>query len=99
MKKMDARDVAVRVRVEGDEVRLEEARLAAFGGTISAAGTHLAVARPDAPFEVALDLKGVAGQGRAAPRSATTRCSPATLDAAVKLARDRLEDRGSSRSR
>ena len=61
MKKMDARDVAVRVRVKGDEVWLEEARLAAFGGRISAAGTHLAVARPDAPFEVALDLKGVAG--------------------------------------
>jgi AsmA protein len=62
MKGMDARDVAIRVHVQGDEVRLEEARLVAFGGTISAAGTHLALARPDAPFAVALDLKGVAGE-------------------------------------
>lgn len=62
MKGMDARDVALRVHVQGDEVRLEEARLVAFGGTISAAGTHLALARPDAPFAVALDLKGVAGE-------------------------------------
>ncbi len=62
MKGMDARDVAIRVHVQGDEVRLEEARLVAFGGTISAAGTHLALARPDAPFAVALDLKGVVGE-------------------------------------
>jgi AsmA protein len=62
MKGLTARDVVLRVRVEGDEVRFEEAKLAAFGGTVSAAGTHLAVARPEAPFEVALDLRGVAGE-------------------------------------
>jgi AsmA protein len=62
MKGVEARDVVLRVRVEGDEVTLEEARLVAFGGRVSAAGTHLAVARPDAPFEVALDLSGVAGE-------------------------------------
>ena len=62
MRKIDARNVALRVRVNGDEVTLEQARLEAFGGAVSAAGTHLAVARPDAPFEVALDLKGVAGE-------------------------------------
>lgn len=62
MKKLEARDVVVRVHVQGDEVKLEEARLVAFGGTISAAGTHLALARPDAPFAAALDLKGVASE-------------------------------------
>lgn len=62
LKGVDARDVLVRIRVDGDEVRFEEARLQAFGGNVSAAGTHLALARPEAPFEVALDLKGVAGE-------------------------------------
>lgn len=61
MEGQDLRNVVARVRVEGDEVRFEEAKLDAFGGSISAAGTHLALARPDAPFEVALDLKNVAG--------------------------------------
>lgn len=85
MKKMDARDVAVRVRVEGDEVRFEEARLAAFGGTLSAAGTHLAVARPEAPFEVALDLKGVAGKD-VLRLLGDHEVLAGNLDAAVKLA-------------
>lgn len=62
LKGVTARDVVLRVRVEGDEVRFEEAKVAAFGGTVSAAGTHLAVARPEAPFEVALDLRNVAGE-------------------------------------
>jgi AsmA protein len=84
MKKMDLRDVAVRVRVTGDEVRLEEARVAAFGGSLSAAGTHLALARKDAPFEVALDLKGV--EGKDALRLLGDReVLAGKLDAAVKL--------------
>lgn len=62
VKGVEARDVEVRIRVDGDEVRFEQARLKAFGGEVSAAGTHLALARPQAPFEVALDLKGVAGE-------------------------------------
>jgi AsmA protein len=74
MRKIDARNVAVRVRVKGDEVTLEQARLEAFGGAVSAAGTHLAVARPDAPFEIALDLKGVAGE-EVLRLPGTARCS------------------------
>jgi AsmA protein len=62
VRRLDARDVVLRVRMEGDQVRMEEARFDAFGGRLSAAGTHLALARPDAPFEVALDLRGVAGE-------------------------------------
>jgi AsmA protein len=61
MKRVDARNVALKMLVNGDEVRFEEARLEAFGGSVSAAGSRLALARPDAPFDVALDLKGVAG--------------------------------------
>jgi AsmA protein len=81
---MDARDVAVRVRVEGDEVTLEEARLVAFGGTVSAAGTHLALARPETPFEVALDLKGVAGE-EVLRLLGDRKVLAGKLDAAVKL--------------
>jgi AsmA protein len=84
LKGMDARDVAVRVRVEGDEVTLEEARLVAFGGTVSAAGTHLALARPETPFEVALDLKGVAGE-EVLRLLGDRKVLAGKLDAAVKL--------------
>ena len=56
------RDVTVRAVVKDDEVRLEEARLEAFGGKVSAAGTHLAVARPEAPFEVAPALDHVGAE-------------------------------------
>ena len=84
MRKIDARNVVVRVRVKGDEVTLEQARLEAFGGALSAAGTHLAIARPDAPFEVALDLKGVAGE-EVLKLLGDRKVLGGTLDAAVKL--------------
>jgi AsmA protein len=84
MKKLDARNVAVRVRVEGDQVTFEQAQLEAFGGAVSAAGTHLAVARPDAPFEVALELKGVAGE-EALKLLGDRKVIGGTLDAALKL--------------
>ncbi len=84
MRKVDARNVVVRVRVKNDEVTLEQARLEAFGGAVSAAGTHLAVARPDAPFEVALDLKGVAGD-EVLKLLGDRKVLGGTLDAKVKL--------------
>ncbi|ABS27068.1 AsmA-like C-terminal region-containing protein [Anaeromyxobacter sp. Fw109-5] len=84
MKHLEARNVAVRVRVKGDEVTFEQARLEAFGGAVSAAGTHLAVARPDAPFEVALDLKGVAGE-EALKLLGDRKVIGGTLDAVLKL--------------
>jgi AsmA protein len=84
MRKMDARNVAVRVRVKGDEVTFEQARLEVFGGAVSAAGTHLAVARPDAPFEVALDLKGVAGE-EVLRLLGDRKVLGGTLDAGLKL--------------
>jgi AsmA protein len=84
MQGMDMRDVVLRVQVKGDEVRFEEARLVAFGGTVSAAGTHLAVARPDAPFEVALDLKGVAG-AELLKLFGDREVLAGTLDAALKV--------------
>ena len=61
MEETDSRNVVVRVKVEEDRVTFEEARLEAFGGTVSAAGTTARLAGPDPPFEVALDLNDLAG--------------------------------------
>jgi AsmA protein len=84
MKKLDMRNVTVRMKVQGDEVTFEQARLDAFGGSVSAAGTKLAVARPEAPFEVALDLKNV-GAEDALKLLGDHRVLSGTLDGAVKL--------------
>jgi AsmA protein len=61
MERMDARNVVLRVKVVEDAVTLEEARLEAFGGSVSAAGTAMKLAHPDEPFTVKADLKGVEG--------------------------------------
>jgi AsmA protein len=58
------------VKVVEDEVTLEEARLDAFGGRVSAAGTRLKLAHPEAPFRIAAELTGVEVQ------QATTLFSP-----------------------
>jgi AsmA protein len=84
MEKIDSRNVVARLRVDGDEVRFEEAKLEVFGGTVSAAGTHLALARPTAPFEVALVLENVAGE-EALKLLGDHRVLGGTLDAAVKI--------------
>ena len=84
MKKLDMKNVLARLTVQGDEVRFEEARMEAFGGSVSAAGTHLAVARPEAPFEVAVDLKNVAGED-ALKLLGDKRVLSGTLNAALKL--------------
>jgi AsmA protein len=84
MEGQELRNVVARVRVEGDEVRLDEAKLEAFGGSISAAGTHLALARPQAPFEVALDIKNVAG-AEFLKLLSERKVLAGTLDAGLKL--------------
>ncbi|BDG08751.1 DUF748 domain-containing protein [Anaeromyxobacter paludicola] len=58
-KKMDFRDAVVQLTMQGDEVTLDQARLVAFGGKISAAGTRVALAHPAQPFHLAADLSGL----------------------------------------
>jgi AsmA protein len=58
----EMRDVVLRLRVEEDRMTLEECRLAAFGGTVSAAGSSVALAQPGPPVTARLDLAGVAGK-------------------------------------
>lgn len=59
MKKLDFRNVVARVKVVEDEVTVEEARLDAFGGRVSAAGTRMKLAHPEEPFRIAAELTGV----------------------------------------
>jgi AsmA protein len=59
---VEARDVLAKVRVQEDAVTFEEARLAAFGGTVDASGTEARLAHPDAPFSVKAKLQGVEGE-------------------------------------
>ncbi len=61
MEGVEARNVVLRVKVVEDAVTLEEARLEAFGGNVSAAGTAMKLAHPDDPFTVKADVKGVDG--------------------------------------
>ena len=41
------KDVQARVRLEGDELRVEEAHLVGFGGRVSAGGTRVRLAHPE----------------------------------------------------
>jgi AsmA protein len=59
VRKADLRNVLARVKVQGDEVTLEEARLDAFGGEVTAAGSKLHLARPDEPMKVVARVRGV----------------------------------------
>ena len=61
MEGMDARNVVLKVKVVEDAITLEEARLEAFGGSLSAAGTAMKIAHPDEPFTVKADVKGMEG--------------------------------------
>lgn len=62
MQKVEARDVLLRIQVQEDAVTLQEARLDAFGGGVSAAGTAVRLASPEAPFKVVAKLEGVRGE-------------------------------------
>jgi AsmA protein len=59
-KGVDAKNVVAKVRVREDEITVEEARLDALGGSVSAAGTQVRLATPSAPFRVVAELKGIA---------------------------------------
>jgi AsmA protein len=59
MQKLDFKDVVARVKVVEDEVTVEEGRLEAFGGRVSAAGTRMKLAHPKEPFRIAAELTGV----------------------------------------
>jgi AsmA protein len=59
MQKLDFKDVVARVKVVEDEVTVEEGRLDAFGGRVSAAGTRMKLAHPKEPFRIAAELTGV----------------------------------------
>jgi len=58
----ELKDVVVRITVAEDEITLTEARLVAFGGTVKADGTQVALARAGQPVTLKLDLAGVAGK-------------------------------------
>ena len=85
MEKIETRNVVARIRVQEDKVTFEQARLEAFGGTIAADGTKAALADPTAPFEVVLDLKGLAG-AQALALLSKHKVLDGKLDATVKLA-------------
>ncbi|HZZ85035.1 MAG TPA: AsmA-like C-terminal region-containing protein [Anaeromyxobacteraceae bacterium] len=58
-KKLDFTNAVVELRMQGDQVTLDQAKLGAFGGVISAGGTRVALAHPDDPFHLAADLSGL----------------------------------------
>jgi AsmA protein len=62
MKKVEAREVRLRVKVQEDAVSLEEAKLQAFGGSVDASGTAAKLAHPEEPFKVAARLKGISAE-------------------------------------
>ncbi|BDG01038.1 DUF748 domain-containing protein [Anaeromyxobacter oryzae] len=84
MEGVTATDVAVTMRVEEDTITLDEARLVAFGGNVSAKGTQVRLAHPEAPFKVVASLKGVQGEDVLGLFS-KRKVLGGTLDAAVEL--------------
>ncbi len=53
------KDVRARIRLDGDELRVEEARLVGFGGRVSADGSRMRLAHPEEPTHVIVKLDGV----------------------------------------
>jgi AsmA protein len=53
------KDVRARIRLDGDELRVEEARLIGLGGRVSADGTRIRLAHPEEPAQVTMKLEGV----------------------------------------
>ena len=53
------KDVRVRLRLTGDELLVEEARLIGLGGRVSADGTRVRLAHPEEPARVLVKLDGV----------------------------------------
>ncbi|OFX25557.1 MAG: hypothetical protein A2V77_24995 [Anaeromyxobacter sp. RBG_16_69_14] len=50
------KDVRARIRLDGDELRVEEARLFGLGGRVSADGTRVRLAHPEEPAQVMVKL-------------------------------------------
>jgi AsmA protein len=89
-KRLEARNVLARVKLQEDEVSVEEGRLDVFGGSVSAAGTKLHLARKDAPFRIVADLKNLAAdQGLAMLWD--RKVVAGTLDGKLELAGAKLE--------
>lgn len=84
MKQQDLRDVVLKVKVVEDAVTLEEARLVAFGGNVSAAGTAVKLAHPEEPFKIDVNMKGVEGEQMLALFS-KRKVIGGKLDAALQL--------------
>jgi AsmA protein len=53
------KDVRARIRLDGDELRVEEARLIGLGGRVSADGTRMRLAHPEEPAHLMVKLDGV----------------------------------------
>jgi AsmA protein len=53
------KDVRVRLRLKGDDLLVEEARLVGLGGRLSADGTRVRLAHPQEPARVLVKLDGV----------------------------------------
>jgi AsmA protein len=53
------KDVRVRLRLNGDDLLVEEARLVGLGGRVSADGTRVRLAHPEEPARVLVKLDGV----------------------------------------
>ncbi|HET9554780.1 MAG TPA: AsmA family protein [Anaeromyxobacteraceae bacterium] len=62
MEGVDAKNVVARVKLVDDLLTVEEARLEAFGGKVSAGGTKLALARPEEPMTAVVQLTGVSAE-------------------------------------
>jgi AsmA protein len=84
MQQQDLRDIVLRVKVVEDAVTLEEARLVAFGGDVSAAGTAVKLAHPEEPFKIDVNMKGVEGERMLALFS-KRKVLGGKLDAALQL--------------
>jgi AsmA protein len=84
MQGVTATDVVVTMTVEEDTVTFDEARLLAFGGAVSAKGTQLRLAHPEAPFKVVASLKGVEGS-QVLGLLSSHKVLGGTLDAAIEL--------------
>jgi AsmA protein len=53
------KNVRARIKLDGDDLRVEEARLEGLGGVVSADGTRMRLAHPQEPAHVTLKLDGV----------------------------------------
>jgi AsmA protein len=59
MKKQTVTDIVADISVKEDEVKVNTAKLKAFGGTVSADGSELKLAHPKEPFHAITKLDGV----------------------------------------